>query len=332
MNALDTVVTTVIPTRGVGTVNPYHSRCGKCVSKLAFSLDRPANSKQALFMQINTELLTPKFAAAFLVLILSAQISSAQWIVYNFSPQAAYQASYGLRTGTNSTSSSILTNGWSTSWSNSTTNNRGILAVQFSTNTNTPNVMTCLQPLIYTYSTNTSTLTISNYFTNAPQITLTNTNVTMASSNSNACYILRANFANSVYMAGQYSLVVTNATNSATNTVGTFNSICASYTTSNIGTNGVPTNPTVFSTNGTRNFYPAILQLKISSISGTNTSTNGAAVLNQQLVLPLSINTALTRIVNTNTNFGTNGSPIPTNNIYTNLVKCIRSNSTYTNF
>jgi len=258
-----------------------------------------------------------------------AETASAQWIVYNFSPQAAYQASYGLRTGTNSTSSSILTNGWSTSWSNSTTNNRGILAVQFSTNTNTPNVMTCLQPLIYTYSTNTNILTISNYFANAPQITLTNTNVTMASSNSNACYILRANFAKSVYMAGQYSLVVTNATNSATNTVGTFNSICASYTTSNIGTNGVPTNPTVFSTNGSNTFYPAILQLKISSISGTNTSTNGAAVLNQQLVLPLSINTALTKIVNTNTNFTT--ALTNTNVIYTNLVKCIRSNSTYTN-
>jgi hypothetical protein len=132
-------------------------------------------------------------------------------------------------------------------------------------------------------------------------------------------------------MAGQYSLVVTNATNSATNTVGTFNSVCASYTTSNIGTNGVPTNATVFSTNGSNNFYPAILQLKISSISGTNTSTNGsAAVLNQQLVLPLSINTALTKIINTNTNFST--ALTNTNVMYTNLVKCILSNSTYTNF
>jgi hypothetical protein len=102
------------------------------------------------------------------------------------------------------------------------------------------------------------------------------------------------------------------------------------YTTSNIGTNGVPTNATVFSTNGSNNFYPAILQLKISSISGTNTSTNGAAVLNQQLVLPLSINTALTKIVNTNTNFTT--ALTNTNVMYTNLVKCIRSNSTYTNF
>jgi hypothetical protein len=264
------------------------------------------------------------------------ETASAQWIVYNFSPQAAYQASYGLTTRTNSSPSSILTNGWSTSWSNNNTNNRGILAVQFSTNTNTPNVMTCLQPLIYTYSTNTNTLTTSNYFTNAPQISLTNTNVTMASSNSNACYILRAFFANSVYMAGQYSLVVTNATNSATNTVGTFNSICASYTTSNIGTNGVPTNPTVFSTNGSTNFYPAILQLKISSISGTNTSTNGsAAVLNQQLVLPLSINTALTKLLNTSTNANLTNANIGltnTGSVYTNLVNFIRSNSTYTNY
>jgi len=273
---------------------------------------------------------TLSIAVAFFTLVFSTQISSAQWIIYNFTPQAAYQASYGLTTNTNSTSTTILTNGWPTNWNSSTTNNRGILAVRFSTNTNTPNVMTCLPPLIYTYSTNTSTLTTNNY-TNLPQITLTNTNVTGVGSFSNACYVLRAFFTNSIYMAGQYSLVLTNA-NVGTNTVGTFNSICVGYTTSTIGTNGVPTNNTVFSTNGTNNFYPAILQLRISSISGTNTSTNSAVFTNQQLVLPLSINTALTRIVNTNTNFGTNGTPIPTNNIYTNLVKCIRSNSTYTNF
>ena len=275
---------------------------------------------------------TLSIAVAFFTLVFSTQISSAQWIIYNFTPQAAYQASYGLTTNTNSTSTTILTNGWPTNWNSSTTNNRGILAVRFSTNTNTPNVMTCLPPLIYTYSTNTNTLGTNNY-TNTPQIALTNTNVTGASSFSNACYILRAFFTNSVYMAGQYSLVVTNTgTNVGTNTVGTFNSICVGYTTSNIGTNGISNTPTVFSTNGSNFFYPAILQLKISSISGTNTSTNGAVVSNQQLVLPLTINTALTRIVNTNTNFGTNGTPIPTNNIYTNLVKCILSNSTYTNF
>ena len=271
---------------------------------------------------------TLKITTVFCALILCTQISSAQWIMYNFSPQAAYQASYGLTTNTTNSSIMIQTNGWPTSWNNAT--NRGILAVQFSTNTNSPNVMTCLPPLIYTYSTNTSTLTTNNY-TNLPQITLTNTNVTGVGSFSNACYVLRAFFTNSIYMAGQYSLVLTNA-NVGTNTVGTFNSICVGYTTSTIGTNGVPTNNTVFSTNGTNNFYPAILQLRISSISGTNTSTNSAVFTNQQLVLPLSINTALTRIVNTNTNFGTNGTPIPTNNIYTNLVKCIRSNSTYTNF
>jgi len=278
-----------------------------------------------------------KITTALFALIFWAQISSAQWIVYNFSPQAAYQASYGLTNNTNSSSTTILTNGWSTTWSNSTTNNRGILAVRFSTNTNTPNVMTCLQPLIYTYSTNTNTLTTSNYFTNAPQIALTNTNVTGVNSFSNACYILRANFTNSVYMAGQYSLVLTNAgTNVGTNTVGTFNSICVGYTTSNIGTNGVPTNATVFSTSGSNNFYPAILQLKISSISGTNTSTNGsAAVLNQQLVLPLSINATLTRYLNTSTNANLtnlNSGLTNTSTVATNLVNFIRSNSTYTNF
>jgi hypothetical protein len=193
--------------------------------------------------------------------------------------------------------------------------------------------MTCLQPLIYTYSTNTNTLSTSNYQTNAPQIALTNTNATGVGSFSNACYILRANFTNSVYMAGQYSLVLTNTnSNVGTNTVGMFNSICVGYTTSSIGTNGVPTNGTAFSSSGSTNFYPAILQLKISSISGTNTSTNGAVVLNQQLVLPLSINTALTKIVNTNTNFGSSALVFTSNVMYSNLVKCIRSNSTYTNF
>ena len=273
---------------------------------------------------------TLRITAAFFTLVFWTQISSAQWIIYNFTPQAAYQASYGLTTNTSSTSTTILTNGWPTNWSSTNTNNRGVLAVQFSTNTNTPNVMTYLPPLIYTYSTNTSTLTTNNY-TNLPQITLTNTNVTGVNSYSNACYILRAFFSNSIYMAGQYSLVRTNtATNVGTNTVGTFNSICVGYTTSNIGTNGVPTNATVFSTNGSNNFYPAILQLKISSISGTNTSTNGAVVSNQQLVLPLSINTALTKIINTNTNFRT--ALTNTNVMYTNLPKCILSNSTYTNF
>ena len=276
---------------------------------------------------------TLSIAVAIFTLVFSTQISSAQWIIYNFTPQAAYQASYGLTTNTNSTSTTILTNGWPTNWSSTNTNNRGILAVQFSTNTNTPNVMTCLQPLIYTLSTNTNTLTTNNYITNVPQIFLTNTNVTGVNSFSNACYILRASFTNSVYMAGQYSLVRTNTNNNVgTNTVGTFNSICVGYTTTNIGTNGVPTNSTFFSTNGSTNFYPSILQLKISSISGTNTSTNGAAVLNQQLVLPLSINLALTRIVNTNTSFGANALIYTSNVMYSNLVKCIRSNSTYTNF
>jgi len=272
---------------------------------------------------------TLKIATAFFALIFCTQISSAQWIMYNFSPQAAYQASYGLTTNTTNSSTLIQTNGWPTNWNNST--NRGILAVQFSTNTNNNNVMTCLPPLIYTYSTNTNPLSTNNY-TNIPQIALTNTNVTMASSNSNACYILRANFTNSVYMAGQYSLFITNPT-PATNTVGTFNSICVPYTTNNIGTNGISNTPTVFSTNGSNFFYPAILQLKISSISGTNTSTNTngtVLVMNQQLFLPLTINTNLTRIVNTNTNFST--ALTNTNVMYTNLVKCIRSNSTYTNF
>jgi hypothetical protein len=316
MSALYKVATTVIPTHGVGIVNAYPSGCGKCVSKLAFSLDHPENRKQSPFMQKSTELLAPKFVAAFLALILSAQISSAQWIAYNFTPQAAYLASYGLKTNTNSTSATILTNGWPTNWNNST--NRGVLVVQFSTNTNTPNVMTCLTPLVYLFSTNTNILTTNNYQTNTPQLALTNTNATGANSFSNVCYISRANFSRNIYMAGQYSLVTTNAgTNVGTNTVGTFFTPCSGYTTSNIGTNGVPT--------GT-NYYPAILQLKISSINGSN----AASSFNQQLVLPLTINTALTKIINTNAAFGS-AALTNTNVMYTNLVKCIRSNSTYIN-
>ena len=195
--------------------------------------------------------------------------------------------------------------------------------------------MTCLQPLIYTYSTNTNTLTTNNY-TNAPQISLTNTNVTGVNSFSNACYILRANFASSVYMAGQYSLVITNAgTNVGTNTAGTFNSFCAAYTTNTIGTNGVPLGVNAGTNLIGTNYYPAILQLKISSISGTNTSTNSGSVLNQQLVLPLSINTALTKLLNTSTNTNLTNANIGLTNtsaVATNLVNFIRSNSTYTNF
>ena len=195
--------------------------------------------------------------------------------------------------------------------------------------------MTCLPPLIYTYTNSTNLLRTNNY-TNLPQITLTNTNVTGSNSFSNACYILRANFTNSVYMAGQYSLVSTNAgTNVGTNTAGTFNSFCAAYTTNTIGTNGVPLGVNAGTNLIGTNYYPAILQLKISSISGTNTSTNSGSVLNQQLVLPLSINTALTKLLNTSTNTNLTNANIGLTNtsaVATNLVNFIRSNSTYTNF
>jgi hypothetical protein len=255
--------------------------------------------------------------AAFFFCFLSwAQISSAQWIAYDFSPYAAYRTSYGLTTNSNSTSTTILTNGWPTNWNNFS--NRGVLVVQFSTNTNTPNVMTCLTPLVYLFSTNTNILTTNNYQTNTPQLTLTNTNATGANSFSNVCYISRANFSRNIYMAGQYSLVITNAgTNVGTNTVGTFFTPCLGYTTSNIGTNGVPA--------GT-NYYPAIIQLKISSLNGSNAATS----FNQQLSLPLTLNTTLTKIINTNTNFGSAALTNP-GVMYTNVIKCIRSNSTYIN-
>jgi len=257
--------------------------------------------------------------AFFLCFLSWAQTSSAQWVTYNFSPQGAYQASYGLTTNTNSISATIVTNGWPTNWNNST--NVGILAVQFSTNTNTPNVMTCLPPLIFLKTTSNNLLSTNDYATNTPQINLANNSNTGINSYSNACYIARAKFNTNVYMVGQYSLIVTNVDiNVGTNTVGTFNSPCIGYTTTTIGTNGVPPG-----TNGT-NYYPQTLQLKISSINGSN----AASSLNQQLVLPLTINTALTKIINTNAAFGP-AALTNTNVMYTNLVKCIRSNNTYTN-
>jgi len=259
--------------------------------------------------------------AFFLCYLAWAQTSSAQWIAYTFSPQGAYQASYGLTTNTNSISATIVTNGWPTNWNNST--NVGILAVQFSTNTNTPNVMTCLPPLIFLKTTSNNLLSTNDYTTNTPQINLANNSNTGVNSYSNACYIARAKFNTNVYMVGQYSLIVTNAgTNVGTNTVGTFNSPCIGYTTNTIGTNGVPP--------GT-NYYPPILQLKISSINGSN----AASSLNQQLVLPLAINTTLTLYLNTSTNPNlTNGNIGLTNTsaVYSNLVNFIRSNSTYTNY
>jgi hypothetical protein len=239
----------------------------------------------------------------------------AQWVIYNFSPRAAYLNSYGLTTNTNETSTTSRTNGWPTNWNN--VNAVGFLALYFSTNTNTPNLINALDPLVFNYSnaTNTNRLTTNNYVTNLQSILgLTNTNT---GSLSNICLFNRTRLGSSAsgyYMAAQYTLV---SGDTNTNTVGTFLANLRGYTTNSIGTNGVLA--------GT-NYLPQIINLKISALSSL---TNPTTATNQQLVLPLSINLALTKTVNTNTSFS--GALTNFSILRSNLPGLIRSNNTYTN-
>jgi len=287
---------------------------------------------------MKTNLRVPRFLYGLAALIFPwgmPQISNAQWVAYTFSPRAAYLSSYGLTGPTNSFTNSpannlnatnISTNGWPTSWSNSAA--RGILAVFYSTNTSGPNTFVCLPPLVYTSTTTTNQLTTNNYQTNLWYLFPTNTNATGLNSFSNVARFVRTFLSNDPYMAAQYSLNLTNAsTNIATNVVGTFNAVSIRFgtttATNTLGTNGVPTNGTAI--------YPAILPLRISTLVGM-VSTNGGT--NQQLSLSLTINTQLTRIMNTNTNFGPNALTNFTTSgaMYTNLVRLIRSNGTFINF
>lgn len=258
---------------------------------------------------------SPIFLMCPLLLGSSSSLFS-QWVIYNFSPRTAYLNSFGLTTNGNSTVLSSRTNGWPTNWAS--TNAVGILAVYFSTNTNTPNLLTALDPLVFTATTNTNRLTTNDYVsTLRPILGLTNTN---PGSLSNVCLFNRTRLGPSVsghYLSAQYTLV---SADTNTNTIGSFMANLQGYTTNNLGTNGVPT--------GT-NFYPPVIALKISSLSSL---TNPPGSTNRQLVLPLSINLSLTKILNTNNPFGPlNQSSITNPLLITNLPNLIRSNNTYTN-
>lgn len=234
-----------------------------------------------------------------------------QWIIYNFSPRAAMQSSVSY--SNNSSSSSGSAGGWSTNlinWDNSSA--VGVLALQFTTNTNGPNVITALNPIVYVYSrTATGRLTTNNYDTNQfAYLGLTNTNTNALGTN--VWFFNRGT--NGPIIAGQYTLAFSN-----TNTVGNFLARLSNYSTNQIGTNGVSTN------SGLRRF-PPLLSLKILSLENL---TNPSASVSRQLVLPLSINLTLTRTVNTNSAFL--DSLTNPNVIRTNLPGLILSNSTYTN-
>lgn len=230
-----------------------------------------------------------------------------------------------MTTTTAGSSSAILANGWPTNWDNR--NLRGVLAVYFSTNTNSANIIALLPPLLYTNSTNAGTLTTNNY-TPLPVLTFTNTNTSGSNSVQDpVSFYGRVQYGVATYLAGQLSTIsVDSTTNALTNTMGSFNNLCRGYTTNDIGTNGVPV--------GT-NQYPSVLALKLTTLSR---ATNNVPFTNsQQLVLPLTLNAALTKIMNTNTNFGalaltSSLSPITNNPLYTNLPRLILSNGTFTNF
>ena len=231
-----------------------------------------------------------------------ASTASAQWVAYTFSPRAAYLSSYGLNTNANNASTNIATNGWvnattaAGTFTISDVNTRGVIALYFSTNTNSPNFIVATQPLFYTYGNNANLLSTNNFATNYGLIQLTNTNVTdmNAALNTNVWYYNRTRFGTSTrYLAGQYVLSGSN-----TNAVGSFNSVAIGYTTNQIGTNN-------WTNAGLTNFLPANISLNIQTLSfaATNTPLNAT---NQQLILPMTINLTLTKALNNNIATNTN--------------------------
>ena len=182
-----------------------------------------------------------------------ASTASAQWVAYTFSPRAAYLSSYGLNTNANNASTNIATNGWvnattaAGTFTVSDVNTRGVIALYFSTNTNSPNFIVATQPLFYTYGNNANLLSTNNFATNYGLIQLTNTNVTdmNAALNTNVWYYNRTRFGTSTrYLAGQYVLSGSN-----TNAVGSFNSVAIGYTTNQI-----------------RRWFPIILRLSLTNL------------------------------------------------------------------
>jgi len=252
------------------------------------------------------------------LLFLLVPSSFSQWVIYSFSPRAAYLNSYGLTTNTSSSTTTSRTNGWPTNWND--VRAIGYLALYFSTNTNSPNVIAGLNPLVFNYTsaTNTNRLSTNDYVTNLGSfLGFTNTNT---GSLSNLFLFNRTRLGSSAsghYMTAQYTLV---SADTNTNTVGTFQANLTGYTTNTLGTNGVPAGTTLL---------PRAINLKISTLSSL---TNPTSATNQQLVLPLAINLPLTKILNTNTAFGTlDISSITNPTLITNLPRLIRSNNTYTN-
>ena len=253
--------------------------------------------------------------------------AQAQWIAYTFSPQAAYKLSYGMTTNTGSSLPSIQANGWPSIWNNPA--KRGVLAIYFSTNTNSGNILALLPPLIYDQSTSTNRLTTNNY-TNFAVLNFTNTNFSGAASVVDPVSLVgRVNYGSRVYLAGNLSTLLVDASSDPmTNILISFTEICGAYNTNAIGTNGVPA--------GT-NYYPPKLNLRISTLA--RASDTDPFSTSQQLILPLTLSPNLTKIMNTNALFGATALTDPlapaaslaTNSVYTNLPKLIRSNSTYAN-
>ena len=83
------------------------------------------------------------------LLFLLVPSSFSQWVIYSFSPRAAYLNSYGLTTNTSGSAADSRTNGWPTNWND--VRAIGYLALYFSTNTNSPTIVAGLNPLVFTY-------------------------------------------------------------------------------------------------------------------------------------------------------------------------------------
>jgi hypothetical protein len=261
-----------------------------------------------------------------LLLLTLVERSNAQWVAYSFNPRAAYLTSYGLDTNSNNNVTNILTKGWPTNAQTAASNipisnslARATIALYFSTNTNSPNFITAIQPLFWTYTNSTNVLSISNYATNFALLNLTNTNAQSLSStlNTNIWFYNRTLFGTNYYLAGQFVLSSAN-----TNAVGTFNAVALPYLASQIGTNN-------WTNAGGTNYLPSSISLKIQALSfaATNQSLNAT---NQQLNLPLTIDLTLTKALNNTiaTNVGAFTSAYPSNlsAVISNLPLLIRSN------
>lgn len=251
----------------------------------------------------------------------------AQWVAYTFSPQVAYRSSYGFATNTPGSAAYIQTLGWPTEWNDSSL--RGVLAVYFTTNTNSPGAIALLPPLIYANDRSSTNTISTNNYTNIPLLAFTNTNVSGANSILDPLsYMGRFQYGPATYMVASFSSLLINGSEARTNVLGSFQLLCSPYRTNLIGTNGVPA--------GT-NYYPTTWDLRLNVLG--RAGDTGPFTNSKQLVLPLTLNPTLTKLINTNSLFGAAAltdplapsSALQTNAVYTNLPKLIRSNSTYAN-